>query len=392
MAGLLISNRTSNGSDGKKSYGSVFEIIKVHWMNLSAFCITTCFVGYNFHVSRQMIVPQKTVESHKLSNSDVMFQQQLNPLGIPHGKAENLPSVLTDASDSHNVDKARNIYGGAGDKKHLGGFTELDLDGVSPAVWKHMLQFYGVHSVLDVGCGRGTSTSWFALHGCNPVMCVEGSHDAVEKSIFGSIQPESIVEHDFSRGPWWPEQTFDAAWAVEFLEHVGVNFHYNYVTAFRKVALIFVSSSRWGGWHHVEVHQDDWWIRKYESYGLKYDDKLTQEVRAVAQAESSWPDTDNRTVAPNGGKYNAQHVWLSMKVFINPVVAALPQHAHLFPEHGCFGGRNEDGSMQHKVCGTDPDSLESILPQSYWPLEPTIEQDEAWNDLIRRHITTTKKS
>jgi SAM-dependent methyltransferase len=378
---------TASNRHGKGTSGTAFGVMKAYWMHLITLCSIFFAIGYNFNTSRQLTVLH-TEESHSASHHSILMQQQLNPLGIPYGKAINLPSIRTDASDSH-VDKARNIYGGAGDKQHLGGFTELDLHGVSPAVWKHMLQVYGIHSVLDVGCGRGTSTSWFALHGCAPVLCVEGSHDAVEKSIFGSIQPESIVEHDFSRGPWWPEETFDAAWAVEFLEHVGVNFHYNYVTALRKTAIIFVSSSRWGGWHHVEVHTDEWWIRKYESYGLRYDDKLTQEVRAIAKAETNWPDTDNRTVAPNGEKYFAQHIWLSMKVFINPVVAALPQHAHLFPEHGCFQAANSDG-VTRRPCGTDPDSLESTLPQSYWPLEPTVEQDKAWNDLIRQHITVTK--
>jgi hypothetical protein len=41
---------------------------------------------------------------------------------------------------------------------------------------------------------------------------------------------------------------------VEFTEHVGRNYQPNYITAFRKAALIFVSHSLWGGWHHVEVH------------------------------------------------------------------------------------------------------------------------------------------
>lgn len=46
----------------------------------------------------------------------------INPLGIPVGQAINLPSVRgVDV-----VDKKRSIYGGKGDQKHLGGFTELD--------------------------------------------------------------------------------------------------------------------------------------------------------------------------------------------------------------------------------------------------------------------------
>ncbi len=155
--------------------------------------------------------------------------------------------------------------------------------GVSPSLWKHMVSRFmsiemieweklisllqinnhltsdafqianlGVKSLLDVGCGKGISTSWFVTHGLDFVQCVEGSHDAVSQSIIPNAD-EHVVEHDFSRGPWWPDRTVDAAWAVEFTEHVGRNYQPNYITAFRKAALIFVTHSNWGGWHHVEV-------------------------------------------------------------------------------------------------------------------------------------------
>lgn len=118
-----------------------------------------------------------------------------------------------------------------------------------------MISHYGIKSLLDVGCGKGVSTSWFVTHGLEYVQCVEGSHDAVSQSIVPSTTPEEnyqrVVEHDFSRGPWWPERTVDAVWCVEFTEHVGRNYQPNYLTAFRKAALIFVTHSNWGGWHHV---------------------------------------------------------------------------------------------------------------------------------------------
>lgn len=49
-------------------------------------------------------------------------------------------------------------------------------------------------------------------------------------------------------GPWWPKRTVDAVWCVEFTEHVGRNFQPNYITAWRKAALIFMTHSLWGGW------------------------------------------------------------------------------------------------------------------------------------------------
>jgi hypothetical protein len=117
MAGILISNR----NNGKMSCGSVVEILKVHWMNLIALSITCFFLGYNVHVSQHMMVQQENpVESRGMSHADILLQQQLNPLGIPFGKAENLPGIRNDESTSQ-VDPARHIYGGAGDKKHLGG-------------------------------------------------------------------------------------------------------------------------------------------------------------------------------------------------------------------------------------------------------------------------------
>ncbi len=116
------------------------------------------------------------------------FRQQ------PLGKAVALPSIRGHESEGVN----HGSYGGKGDKPHLGGFASNDIDmmGVSPAAWKLMVEQHGIKSLLDVGCGRGISTSWFHMHGVD-AQCVEGSHDAVEQSV---LPPSLITEHDFSRG------------------------------------------------------------------------------------------------------------------------------------------------------------------------------------------------
>jgi 2-polyprenyl-3-methyl-5-hydroxy-6-metoxy-1,4-benzoquinol methylase len=154
-----------------------------------------------------------------------------------------LPSIrLSEAEDLvprkvHSVE-----VGGKGDKKHLGGFTVIDLQSISPDVWKYMISYFGVKSILDVGCGRGIITAWFDLHGVKSV-CVKGSHDAIEKTMIPNADPTKLIAHDFSRGPWWPSEMVDAVWCVEFLEHVGRNFHKNFIPAFRKAALIFAMHS-----------------------------------------------------------------------------------------------------------------------------------------------------
>lgn len=376
----LIGKRQRNPGGGRSSSLAVMVCLTV------LCCLYAAHHHQNAEYSTEALLRAVAGQETTLlvSNSNINVHS-VNPLAIPPGQAVNLPSVRIEKKA---VDQERKIYGGAGDQQHLGGFTDLDLAGVSPAIWRQMLTEFGVHSVLDVGCGRGTSTAWFALQGCR-AQCVEGSHDAVEKNMFRKIVPNGVVEHDFSRGPWWPGQTFDAVWAVEFLEHVGVQYQYNYVSAFRKAALLFVTSSQWGGWHHVEVHGDAWWIRKYESYGFKYDLQLTNLVRATARAEMN--DANTNQTAPNGKPYNAQHIWMTMKVFVNPVVAALPEHAHLFPEHGCYAGKDRSKPppfIGARKCGSGKNGkLETPLPPDFFPLVPTAEHDKAWADLVKSHIT-----
>lgn len=344
------------------------------------FLYATALTTYMYLQNSQLSL-NGSVESREISPAVMMGTVKqskwdpLNPLALPAGRAQNLPSIRVQEPD---VDQKRKIYGGAGDKKHLGGFTVFDDMGVSPATWKYMIERYGVKSLLDVGCGRGISTLWFLKHGVD-VLCAEGSHDAVMQSLLPDPENQ-IVEHDFSRGPWWPDKTYDAVWSVEFLEHVNRQFHFNYITAFRKCALLFVTSSRNGGWHHTEVHMDDWWIRKYESYGFRYSKELTDEIRSVASQERKKGE-----LSLNGQPYNAQHIWLTMKVFINPAVAALPEHAHLFPEHGCYEGR-KDGDLVHRECGTGTDSIETPLDKSLYPLVLTPEMDTEWEEIVKKNI------
>jgi hypothetical protein len=104
-------------------------------------------------------------------------------------------------------------------------------------------------------------------------------------------------------------------------------------------------------------------------------------VKKVAQRESN--------IGPDGKKFRAQHIRLSMKVFINPAVASLPQHAHLFPELGCFVKRQE-GVLIHRECGTGPGAaLESKLPASFLPLVLDEEMDEKWMTLLRQKLNMT---
>jgi len=266
----------------------------------------------------------------------------------------------------------------------LGGFTEFDFDGMSPRLWRFLMTNWTVKSVVDVGCGRGVSSSWFYSHGAR-VLCVEGSHDAVERSV---LPQDHIVEHDFTRGPWWPQETFDLAWSVEFLEHVGRPYMGNYQPIFHRAAILCVSHSTWGGWHHVEAHMREWWIHKFQSLGFVYMPDLTDVVKAIAKSgsgETCEPTLKrcpkhHTTGAP--APFSAQHLQHRALVFLNPRVASLPQHDHLFHEDGCAVGLRKwrpCGSFNSDILGV---SAADALPERYLPLPSAQKDDKEWQQKL----------
>lgn len=89
----------------------------------------------------------------------------------------------------------------------------------------------------------------------------------------------------------------------------------------------------------------------------------------------------NRDMAPNGETYNAQHIWLTLLVFINPTVASMPKHHHILSEHGCWEG-NQDGKMVHYECGTKKEQMETPISDDFLPLTLNPEMDYAWEKLV----------
>ena len=103
---------------------------------------------------------------------------------------------------------------------------------------------------------------------------------------------------------------------------------------------------------------------------------MTKELRDAAREHRS-------DVAPNGKTYKAQHMYLHLLVFINPQVASLPQHHHLFhSEHGCYGSRGKDGSFIGRICGEGKAEEETPLPKEWYPLELTPEMDTKWEERV----------
>ena len=235
---------------------------------------------YEQNVEQQHQINKIILHDVKFQDDPVIVAKIVPPVNVVHNSFLNFRSPKTQEGLKlgSTEEVKRDFYGGKGDAGHLGGFTARDNSTISENLWNFMLSQLAVKSVLDIGCGKGFSASYFLSKGAR-VLCVEGSRDAIKNSLLPS---DRIVEHDFSRGAWWPEDTYDVAWSTEFLEHVGRQYMKNYMPAFAKSALVMVSASGWGGWHHVEVHDQKWWIGRFQAMGFIYSQEITEWVRFQA--------------------------------------------------------------------------------------------------------------
>jgi hypothetical protein len=157
--------------------------------------------------------------------------------------------------------------------------------------------------------------------------------------------------------------------SVEFLEHVGRQYMRNYLPTFKRAALLFVTASKGGGWHHVEVRSPWWWISRMTAAGFIYSQELSDYVRIFAEA--------GNVNSTNTG-YKLQR---RLMVFINPAVAALRKHDHLFGGNGCiYGGFNPvdgvecDKRFKWFSAETDsvPDEYQSLLNCNFDHSRPEV--------------------
>eukprot|EP00956_Cyclotella_meneghiniana_P036374 scaffold124816_cov23-Cyclotella_meneghiniana.AAC.1 len=111
--------------------------------------------------------------------------------------------------------------------------------------------------------------------------------------------------------------------------------------------------------------------------GFLYSDELTREMKNKAQKDSQRKDIIP-AMDPTKNYHVGQHLWTTLQVYINPLVASLPEHAHLMAEHGCYFHK------KGTECGTAGNTeVDSVLPDSFKPLKLTGDMDKEWSELIK---------
>jgi hypothetical protein len=210
---------------------------------------------------------------------------------------------------------------------------------------------------------------------------VEGSHDGVSNTL---LPKDMVVEHDYTQGPYWPIELFDATWSVEFIEHVGRQYMDNWLATMRRSALVFMTGSAFGGWHHSEIRPSWWWVARMERSGFRYSADLTSIIRGNAQAERK-----RMQRASEGAHLQVvgQYISTNMMVFINTNIAHMKRFDHLFAGHGCKWEQDmvecdERFKWYNKDVDRPPKEFESLLNCRHFPAQDGAKNSQRQREWI----------
>lgn len=182
---------------------------------------------------------------------------------------------------------------------HLGGhcnITHLDQGAINWAKEEFQIQ-----SMLDVGCGPGGMVELAHKSGLE-AFGIDGDSKIQDRW----FDKSKFMLHDFTIGSAPINRTFDLCWSVEFVEHVHAEYIPNFVAAFQKCKVLFMTHAvpGQGGYHHVNEQPEEYWLEQIESYGFKFNRDYTNKLREVT------------TMNTNGGRW-APYVKLTGLVFTN---------------------------------------------------------------------------
>lgn len=159
---------------------------------------------------------------------------------------------------------------------HLGGFVAGgDPLTFNPKLWEWFIAEHGVASVIDVGCGDGSTLPWWDERG------------VMATGIDGVASP-GVRVHDYTAGPYEPGMIYDLAWSAEFVEHVEERYVSNFLATFaaaRMVAMTHAVPGQ-GGYHHVHCRTGDYWKGQLHHVGHRYDRDLTKKARELAAEDN----------------------------------------------------------------------------------------------------------
>lgn len=139
-------------------------------------------------------------------------------------------------------------------------------------------------SVLDIGCGTGTSLAYFQQKGAR-IRGIEGSDLAISKSAVKTY----IVAHNL-QAPIDLGERFDLVWSYEVVEHIKPDYAdilvQTLVTHASRILLLSAAVPGQGGLGHFNEQPPAYWIQKIEPFGFRFDEAMSRKFQQCKDGEN----------------------------------------------------------------------------------------------------------
>jgi hypothetical protein len=160
-----------------------------------------------------------------------------------------------------------------------GNIRHGDIHTWCPALWRYLVERFGIRSVLDVGCGEGHAVLFFHRLG----LFAHGI-DGLALNVARAVVP--IAQHDLTASRYI--MPVDLVWSCEVAEHIDptVGHYVGTLTNGRVVAMTHAVPGQ-DGHHHVNCQPDEYWIAQLASCGYRLSDD-TRILREIAGKDHAW--------------------------------------------------------------------------------------------------------
>lgn len=171
---------------------------------------------------------------------------------------------------------------GIEDEPHLGGYwLGGDPNTYCPTIWDYLTDQMKITSFLDIGCGEGHAMEYMNKKG----VLVHGV-DGAKNAYLNNPLRDFVKLHDYTKGEYVTDTTFDIGWCTEFVEHIEQQFIPNFIATFKKCKWIMMTHAVVGqeGYHHVNCQYSDYWIDLLTKNGFEYDAELSVKLTNMTDA------------------------------------------------------------------------------------------------------------
>jgi 2-polyprenyl-3-methyl-5-hydroxy-6-metoxy-1,4-benzoquinol methylase len=146
-----------------------------------------------------------------------------------------------------------------------------------------LIHDYKLKSVLDVGCGTGTSLKYFIDNGAD-ALGIENSETAIKNSPV----KEKIIKHNLNK-ELSLNKKFDLVWCFEVIEHIHPEFEAAFLRTLTNHSSFIVLSAAHpgqGGLGHFNEQEPAYWIKRFSDLGYDHDSHLTNKLKSLGDSFS----------------------------------------------------------------------------------------------------------